>query len=124
MPSTPDSVSIVDDDAEVRAALARLVASAGFEASVYGGGDELLDAVARQRPDCVVLDLQMPGMSGFDVLQAFADRQVDVPVVVITGYDSEAARANALALGARAYLSKPVDGEALLGAIAAAIGRG
>ncbi|MBN8510175.1 MAG: response regulator [Burkholderiales bacterium] len=121
MSSPASSVSIVDDDAEVRAALARLVASAGFDASVHAGGDELLQAVAQRRPDCIVLDLQMPGTSGFDVLQALARQQVDVPVVAITGYDSAAARTAALGLGARAYLCKPVDDEALLAAIADAI---
>lgn len=120
MANHPLSIAVVDDDLEVRAALARLVASAGFEVNDYGRGDDFLQAAARCRPDCVVLDLHMPGMSGFDVLQALAQQRIDVPVVAITGYDSPAARASALDLGACAYLCKPVDELALLSAIAAA----
>lgn len=118
MASPSTSVSVVDDDAEVRAALARLVASVGYQVRVYGSGDEFLHDIERQRPHCVVLDLNMPGASGFDVLQALSRRRIEVPVVTITGYDSDKARATARQLGARAYLCKPVDGESLLAAIA------
>ena len=120
MANPPLSIAVVDDDLEVRAALVRLAASAGFEVSDYGRGDDFLQAAARCRPDCVVLDLHMPGMSGFDVLQALTQQRIDVPVVAITGYDSPAARASALDLGARAYLCKPVDDKTLLDAITTA----
>jgi FixJ family two-component response regulator len=116
------SVSIVDDDAEVRSALARLVASAGYDVRVHGSGSDFLHDLAQSRPACVVLDLQMPGTSGYEVLQALARGGIEVPVVTITGYDSASARTTALLLGARAYLGKPVDGEMLLVAIADAIG--
>ncbi|HMN75844.1 MAG TPA: response regulator [Burkholderiaceae bacterium] len=115
------SVSVVDDDAEVRAALTRLVASAGYQPLAYGGGDAFLRDVEARRPCCVVLDLQMPGIGGFDVLRALAQRQLGVPVIVITGYDSDQARGTAQTLGARAYLCKPVDDRALLAAIGDAI---
>ena len=66
----------------------------------------------------------MPGMSGFDVQGALALAHADVPVVVITGHDTPESRARALKLGAKAYLCKPVDDEALLSAIGSAIGGG
>ncbi|HOM13220.1 MAG TPA: response regulator [Rubrivivax sp.] len=121
MASPSHSVSVVDDDAEVRAALARLVTSAGYQARAYSSGDEFLRDVESHRPHCVVLDLQMPGASGLDVLQALAQRRIGVPVVTITGYDSDKARATARQLGARDYLCKPVDGESLLAAIASVV---
>ena len=102
-------------------ALARLLTSAGYRVQVYASGDEFLRDVELHRPQCVVLDLQMPGDSGFDVLQALSRRHIDVPVVTITGYDSAKARATARQLGARAYLCKPVDGESLLTAIASVV---
>lgn len=75
------AVSVVDDDVEVRAALARLVASAGYQTREYGSGDAFLRDFEQQRTQCVVLDLQMPGTSGFDVLRSLAQRQIAVPVV-------------------------------------------
>lgn len=121
MPSLSLSVSVVDDDAEVRAALARLIASAGYATLVYASGDEFLGDLASHPPHCVVLDVHMPGASGFDVLRSLAGRRIDLPVVTITGYDSDQARATATRLGARAYLCKPVDGDSLLAAIASAV---
>lgn len=121
MPNPVRSIAVVDDDAEVRLALARLVAAAGFETEAHAGGAELLRSIGERRPDCVVLDLQMPGTTGFDVLAALAERGLDVPVIAITGYDSAAARSRALGLGARAYLCKPFDDDTLLAAIAGAM---
>ena len=77
-----------------------------------------MNAIAR--PDCVVLDLHMPGTTGFDVQARLAQRGLATPVIVITGDDTPEARSRALRLGATAYLTKPVDETALLTAIAAA----
>lgn len=118
MSSPSPSVSVVDDDDEVRAALTRLVASAGYRTRAYGNAHDFLHDAASHRPDCVVLDLHMPGTGGFDVLRVLAQMNVDVPVVAITGFDSALSRTTALALGARSYLCKPVDGDSLLAAIA------
>ncbi len=114
-------LAVVDDDADVRVALQRLVCSAGFEVETYATGAEFLHSVDDHEPDCVVLDLHMPEMSGFEVQGALALAHAGVPVVIITGHDTPEAHARALRLGAKAYLCKPVDDNALLSAIGAAI---
>jgi FixJ family two-component response regulator len=114
-------LAVVDDDADVRVALQRLVCSAGFEVETYATGAEFLHSVDDHEPDCVVLDLHMPEMSGFEVQGALAQAHAGVPVVIITGHDTPEAHARALRLGAKAYLCKPVDDNALLSAIGAAI---
>ncbi len=114
-------VAVVDDDDAVRRALSRLVRSLGFEAEAFPSGKEFLAALATRRPDCVVLDLHMPEVNGFDVQARMAEAGLHVPVIVITGHDSPEARARALAGGASAYLCKPLDGLALREAIRAAV---
>ena len=115
---------MVDDDDDVRVALRRLVSSAGFVVETYASGAEFLHSVDDHEPDCVVLDLHMPAMSGFEVQGALALAHAGVPVVIITGHDTPEARTRAMRLGAKAYLCKPVDDEALLSAIGSAINSG
>ena len=117
-------LAVVDDDADVRVALTRLVSSAGFAVETFASGTEFLRSVQDHEPDCVVLDLHMPEMSGFDVQGALAVEHAAVPVVVVTGHHTAESRTRAMQMGARAYLCKPVDDEALLAAIGGAIGGG
>lgn len=116
-------LAVVDDDADVRVALTRLVSSAGFAVETFASGSDFLRTIDHHEPDCIVLDLHMPGMSGFDVQGALARDHAGVPVIVITGHDTQEARARVLDLGAAAYLCKPVDDETLLAAIEAALVR-
>ena len=115
-------VAVVDDDADVRVALTRLISSAGFAVEAFGSGAEFLRSAQDHEPDCVMLDLHMPEMGGFDVQRALASGHPAVPVIVMTGQDSPEARAWAVQLGAKAYLRKPINDEALLAAIGNAIG--
>ena len=115
-------LAVVDDDADVRVALTRLVSSAGFAVETFASGAEFLRSVQDHEPDCVVLDLHMPEMSGFDVQGALASAHPGVPVVVITGHDTPVSRARAVQMGAKAYLCKPVNDDTLLAAIGTAIG--
>ena len=115
-------LAVVDDDADVRVALTRLVCSAGFSVETFASGAEFLHSIRDHEPDCVVLDLHMPEMSGFDVQSALAGGHAAVPVVVITGHDTPESRARAMRLGAKDYLCKPVNDEALLAAIGTAMG--
>jgi FixJ family two-component response regulator len=114
-------IAVVDDESSVRKALERLIRSAGLSVATYASGDEFLAAAARAVPDCVVLDLHMPGATGFEVQLSLARLAIRVPVVVITGHDTPESRQRAVAGGAAAYLLKPVDEHALLEAIVAAI---
>ena len=81
-------LAVVDDDEDVRVALTRLVSSAGFAVETFASGGEFLRSVRDHEPDCVVLDLHMPAMSGFDVQGALARGHPAVPVVVMTGHDT------------------------------------
>jgi FixJ family two-component response regulator len=115
-------LAVVDDDADVRVALTRLVSSAGFNVETFASGAEFLRSVQDHEPDCVVLDLHMPEMSGFDVQAALARAHPTVPVVVMTGHDTPESRVRAIQMGAKVYLRKPINDEALLAAIGDAIG--
>ncbi len=122
MVSAVPLLAVVDDDAEVRVALTRLVSSAGFGVETFASGAEFLRSIEDHEPDCVVLDLHMPEMNGFEVQAALAGGHATVPVIVITGHDTSESRVRAVRLGAKAYLCKPVNDEALLTAIGTAIG--
>jgi CheY-like chemotaxis protein len=102
--------------------LQRLLRSAGLRVEAFASGPTFLDWLQRNTPDCVVLDLHMPQMDGFEVQACLAQKQAPrVPVIIVTGQDSPQARQRALAGGATAYLTKPLDDQALLEAIAVAI---
>jgi FixJ family two-component response regulator len=115
------SVAIVDDEEGIRKALGRLLRAAGLEAYGYANGQEFLTAAAERRPDCVVLDLHMPGMSGLQVLRKLKTAGLLLPVVVITAHDEPETRQQCLSTGARAYLRKPLEDRLLLNAISAAM---
>jgi FixJ family two-component response regulator len=113
-------VAVLDDEPEMRKALRRLLASRGFQVEEYDRGEEFLAVCGSQPLHCVLLDLQMPGLNGFEVLEALCARSTRIPVIVITAHDEPGTAERALALGASAYLTKPVDRDVLFSAIAEA----
>lgn len=113
-------VALVDDDESVRKAVGRLLRLACRAVDVYASGRELLDALTEHAPDCVVLDMYMPGMSGLEVQAALAAQRPDLPIVFITAHDDAAAEQRALEAGAIAFLRKPFSEQQLFAAIAAA----
>jgi FixJ family two-component response regulator len=113
-------VAVLDDEPEMRKALRRLLAIRGFCVHEFERAEDLVAALDSQRLDYLLLDLHMPGLNGFDVLETFRSRQIHVPVIVITAHDEPGTAERVRALGACAYLKKPVDRDALLAAIAAA----
>jgi FixJ family two-component response regulator len=92
-----------------------------MDVDMFPSGAEFLESLATRRPDCVVLDLHMPVVNGFEVLAQLAESEMNLPVVVITGQDSDETRRLALARLPVAYLRKPVNDQALLDAIALAL---
>jgi FixJ family two-component response regulator len=114
-------ISVVDDEAPVRKALGRLLRAAGFDVETFASGREFLDSLDDQRPDCTILDLHLPELSGLDVQQRLAEENIPLPCIVITGKDEPGVAERVLAHGAVAYLKKPLDAEALLAAITAAV---
>ena len=115
------SVAIVDDEEGIRKALGRLLRASGIETQGYANGQEFLTATAERRPDCVVLDLHMPGMSGLQVLRKLKTTGQLWRVVVITAHDEPDTREQCLNAGACAYLRKPLEDRLLLNAISAAM---
>ena len=115
-------VAIVDDEEPVRKALKRLLRASGLEAESYAGGREFLDAAVMHEPDCVLLDLHMPRMSGLQVLRELRGTRRTLPIVVITAHDAPETREQCLAAGATAYLRKPLEEDELLDTITAALG--
>jgi FixJ family two-component response regulator len=113
-------VAVLDDEPEMRKALRRLLLSRGFRVEEYERGEDLLTALSSHPLDCLLLDLHMPGINGFDVLEALRTRGIPLPVIVITAHDEPGTSERVRELGASAYLKKPVDRDALLSAIAAA----
>jgi FixJ family two-component response regulator len=123
----PTIIAIVDDDEFVCRALKRLVRSLGMTAETYVNGAEFMELIADTpwfRPDCVVLDAQMPGMSGLEV-QAGILRLARgaIPIIFITAHDDRVIRAQALAAGAVAFLRKPFDDALFIRTLDAALGR-
>jgi FixJ family two-component response regulator len=116
-------IAVIDDEEAVRKALRRLLQAAGLAVETFSGGGEFLASLTAHRPDCAVLDLHMPDMTGFDVLKRLAEMSAGVPVVVMTGHDSPDAEECAIRDGAAAYLRKPINDRLLLDTIAAAIAR-
>jgi len=110
-------IAIVDDEDSVRKAIARLLRSADMGVETYTSGSDLLAAITIHPIDCIILDLHMPRVSGFDVLERLTALGNPIPVIVITGHDSPEAQARVLTGGAAAYLLKPVDELVLLAAI-------
>jgi FixJ family two-component response regulator len=113
-------VAILDDEPALRRSLARLLRAAGYEAREYATGLELLEALVAERFACIILDLQMPRMSGLDVQAGTAFRRAGVPTIVISARDETALQQACMEAGALAYLAKPVDDDALLDAVQAA----
>lgn len=114
-------VYVVDDDAPVRAALSRVLRSAGFTVRDYGCSRRFLEEVTNGDDACVVLDLTMPEMSGNDVQAQLTRQGIRVPVIALSAMDDPLTRERAKTLGAVMLLRKPVDDQALFDAISWAV---
>ncbi len=102
-------VLIVDDEELIRWSLSEHLSSAGFRVTEASNGAAALDQIAEATPDCILLDLTMPEMTGLDVLRRLREKEVAVPVLVLTADGNVGTAVEATQLGARAYLTKPFE---------------
>jgi FixJ family two-component response regulator len=110
-------VLVVDDDASVLDSLRLLLESAGYRSAGFGSAQELLESGLVNNACCLILDLKLPGMSGFELLEHLTALHTPIPVIFITGHDRPGMEEQALWLGAIGYLRKPFDEQAILDAI-------
>lgn len=115
------TVFIVDDDAEMRSALYRLVRSAGLHAETFASALEFLDAYDPVRPGCLLLDLLMPYMSGLELQKQLKLEHINIPIIFLTGYGNVPTAVSAIKLGAVDFLEKPFDNEVLVDRLRRAI---
>jgi FixJ family two-component response regulator len=107
-------VGVVDDDESVRRSLARLLRAAGMQATTYASAEEFRADVRHPRFDCLVLDVQLPGMSGVELRNRLVAEGVAIPVIFVTGHDDPRARQDAMAGQCLGYFLKTDAGRAIL----------
>jgi two-component system, LuxR family, response regulator FixJ len=118
---TATCVALVDDEAPVRVALGRLLRLAGHTVLAFGSGDEFLASLPARMPDCVLLDVHMPGLTGLQVQARLRDAGMDIPVIFITASDDADIARRALEAGGLLVLHKPFSNELLLDAVGVAL---
>jgi FixJ family two-component response regulator len=113
-------IAVVDDDASILKALERLLSTRSWTTKTFRSGVQFLGSLKDELPECLILDLHMPEMSGLEVQQSLASRGIDIPTIIITSNNDAAMRERCLGAGAVAYLPKPVRRAELFSAIDAA----
>ena len=113
---------VVDDDALIRNSLQQLFKSVGLKADTFSTADAFLKLDLPTKHVCLILDIQMPGMSGLDLQDELAKRGVSMPIIFITGQGTESMKVRAIKAGAVGFLYKPFDEQELLDAVQHAIG--
>jgi FixJ family two-component response regulator len=114
-------IAIVDDEQAVRRALVRLLRASRIDAEAFATGEAFLNSLKVREPDCLILDLQMAGLTGRDLQRLLASAHSRFPVIILTAYDEPSVREQCIADGAAAYLRKPLRSDILLASIEAAI---
>ncbi|RXF72680.1 response regulator transcription factor [Hansschlegelia zhihuaiae] len=116
-------IAIVDDDEAVRTSTASFVRSLGYATRTYRSGTEFLSESSRREPDCMIADVQMPGISGPELQQRLIAEGRRFPIIFLTAFPSEAIRGRVMAAGAAGFLAKPSDGETIVARIEDALAR-
>ena len=120
-PIRPTSIAVVDDDASVRKSLSRLLRGAGFEVRTFSSAEGFLAREEGCRPDCLVLDISLGGMSGLELRAKLAQAGVRIPIVFITAHDDAATLRGIRETPETPFLRKPFDESNLFEAIGAAM---
>jgi FixJ family two-component response regulator len=116
-------ISVIDDDASVRAATNNLLSSHGYQVYTFASGDDFLQSARLDDSSCVVADVQMPVMSGLDLLTQMRAQGYTAPFIFITAFPDGSVRARALKAGAVGFLAKPFAGPVLINCIETALNR-
>jgi FixJ family two-component response regulator len=123
MPDTKPTVFVVDDDVSVRESLESLISSAGWQTQTFASAHEFLSGARAPAPRCLILDLNLPDLSGLEVQKRLSDGEADMPIIFITGYSDVPVTVRAMKAGAMEFLTKPFGEDVLLSAIGHAIDR-
>ena len=120
----PGLVHVIDDDASFRTAIERRLKIAGYDVATYSSAQQLLDSLSDvERPGCILLDVQMPGLSGLDLQSRLIERGSILPIIFVTGYADTPATVRAIKAGAEDFLTKPASSGQLIDAIERAMTR-
>ncbi len=112
-----ETIYLVEDDSSLRTAVRRLLRSAQYRVLTFASAEEFYRSDFKTSPGCLLLDIRLPGISGFELQARLLNAGIRMPVIFITGQDRAGMEEYARQLGASAYLRKPVDEETLLAAI-------
>jgi FixJ family two-component response regulator len=123
MPTQPAIVFVVDDNASVREALESLLRSAGYRVEAFASPVEFLQRPRSPQPSCLLLDIELPGVSGLDLQEQLVQSHGDMPIIVITGHADVDRSVRAMKAGALEFLTKPFAEEALLEGVERALAR-
>lgn len=121
MTSISPLIHVVDDDELFRAGLCRLLVACGYEVALYETGDQFLEQLPCLRPGCILLDMQMTGLSGLELQERLSLVECSLPVIFLTGHGEISTTVQAMKGGAEDYLTKPVTKVALLEAVQRAL---
>lgn len=115
-------IAVLDDDPSIRKAMTRLFATTVYQAAVYSSAAEFLAALASQTPTCLVVDFQMPDMSGLELKKYLNKSGIRIPMIIITAHDAPELREMCQKAGTSAFLVKPISTSELLAAVEQAVG--
>jgi FixJ family two-component response regulator len=123
MPPTLPTVVVVDDDISVRESLELLIQNQGWQPALFESAQEFLARSPTVVPSCLILDVNLPDLSGLDIQQRISDAKSSIPIIFITGYGDIPTSVRAMKAGAAEFLTKPLDDEVIIGAIRDAVSR-
>lgn len=121
MPPTTPTVVVVDDDISVRESLELLIQNEGWQPALFQSAQEFLARLSTVVPSCLILDVNLPDLSGLDIQQRISDEKSSIPIIFITGYGDVPTSVRAMKAGAAEFLTKPLDDKILIGAIRDAV---
>lgn len=123
MPPTTPTVVVVDDDISVRESLELLIQNEGWQPALFESAQEFLARLPSVVPSCLILDVNLPDLSGLDIQQRISDQKSSTPIIFITGYGDIPTSVRAMKAGAAEFLTKPLNDEILIEAIRNAVHR-